>query len=423
MSPSFIRTLTSSGTEILMEPLPHVRSISVGFWVRRGSCHEAVSEEGLAHFIEHVVFKGTERYPNPQSMAEATDRLGGHLDAFTGKETACFYGKVLRKQLPQLVDLLGDLVTTPRFDPEELVRERDVILEEISQSEDQPDDWASELFYENFWKGCPVSHPILGRREQVRSYGPEETRSYFEKIYRAPNLLIVAAGDIEPEGFMKLLQPVLERLPEGNGHVNPASNSPSSFLLNVPRKDLQQTSLVFGFPACPHRHPDRVAANLLGHILGGGMSSRLFMELRERNALCYQVSSYLAHYRDTGSLQVVASCAPQRVRELMQRAIAECVRLASQGASKEELEQAKLHARTTLVFGQESTSARMFTLAHQALHMDHILSLDEQIAEIDAVDLETLNRVGKALLDPGKLGLAALGTHKNQEIRLKDLIL
>jgi predicted Zn-dependent peptidase len=422
MPTSFFRTLTPAKTEILIEPLSHVRSISVGFWVRRGSCHEASSEEGLAHFIEHTVFKGTEHYPNPQSMAEAMDRLGGHVDAFTGKESACFYGKVLRNQLPQLIDVLGDLVTRPRFDPEELVRERDVILEEISQSEDQPDDWASELFYEHFWKGCPVSHAILGRREQVKSYGPAETRRYFEKTYRAPNLLIAASGDLEPEGFMKLLQPVLERLPEGDGHAMPEPNTPSSFLLNVPRKDLQQASLVFGFPACPHQHPDRVAANLLGHILGGGMSSRLFMELRERNALCYQVNSYLAHYQDTGSLQVAASCAPQRVRELMQRAMAECARLASQGASMDELEQAKLHARTTLVFGQESTSARMFTLAHQALHMERILSLDEQIAEIDAVDLESLNRVGKKLLDPGKLGVTALGTRKSQEIRPNDLL-
>src|SRR5512145_1539611 len=175
------RTTTPAGTEILIEPLPHVRSCSVGFWVKRGSCHEGPGEEGLAHFIEHTVFKGTQRYPDPEVMAAATDRLGGNVDAFTGKETACFYGKVLRDQLPQLVDLLGELVTTPIFDQEELVRERGVILEEIAQSEDQPDDWVSELFYENFWPGSPLAHSILGRREQVQRYGAEEARTFFSR--------------------------------------------------------------------------------------------------------------------------------------------------------------------------------------------------------------------------------------------------
>jgi len=203
------RSTTPSGTEILIDPIPNVRSCSVGFWVKRGSCWERPEEEGLAHFIEHTVFKGTARYPEPQVMAEATDRLGGSLDAFTGKEVACFYGKVLAEKLPDLVDLLGELVTTPTFEEEELVRERGVILEEISQSEDQPDDWVSELFYAHFWPGNPLAHSILGRREQVASYGPDQARAFFQKTYRAPNLLIAAAGDIETGAFLELLQPIL----------------------------------------------------------------------------------------------------------------------------------------------------------------------------------------------------------------------
>ncbi len=421
MAESTFRTQTPTGTEILIEPLSHVRSCSVGFWVKRGSIHETAAEEGLAHFIEHTVFKGTERFPDPVSMSAATDALGGNVDAFTGKETACFYGKALREQLPEMVALLGDLVTTPRFDAEELVRERKVILEEISQSEDQPDDWVNELFYLNFWKGGALAHPILGRPQQVAGYGVEEARAFFRKTYRAPNLLIAAAGDIEPQAFLEMLRPVLDRLPDGAPGEDPSTDAPHPFILNTPRKDLQQASLILGFPAPNHRHPDRVAVNLLSHVLGGGMSSRLFMELRERHALCYQIGSYLSHYREGGALQISASCASDKARELVQRGAAECVRLAAQGATLEELGRAKLQARTSLVFSQESTSARMFSLAHQAIHMDAILDLDSQIQEIEAVDLDTLNRVAREVLRPEQMAVSALGTRKHGEIRQQDL--
>jgi predicted Zn-dependent peptidase len=421
MAQSFFRSHSPSGTEILIEPLAQVRSCSVGFWVRRGSIHESSAEEGLAHFIEHTVFKGTERYPDPESLSAATDALGGHVDAFTGKETACFYGKVLREQLPDLVALLGDLMTTPRFEAEELARERSVILEEIAQSEDQPDDWVSELFYSNFWKGGALAHPILGRPEQVARYGAEEARAFFRKTYRAPNLLIAAAGDIQVEPFLELLQPILDRLPNGGPGAEPAMAPTQPFILNTPRKDLQQASLILGFPAPGHCHPDRVAVNLLSHVLGGGMSSRLFMELREKHALCYQVGSYLSHYRGTGALQISASCAPDKARELVQRGASECARLAKEGATSDELERAKLQARTSLVFSQESTSARMFSLAHQAIHMEGIRDLDAQIAEIDAVDLDALNRVAREVLRPDRLGVSALGTRRQREIRKEDL--
>lgn len=415
------RALTCHGTEILVEPLPHVRSCAVGFWVRRGSRHEGPGEEGLAHFLEHTVFKGTEGFPTPDAVAEATDRLGGHVDAFTGKEVACFYGKVLADQLPDLVRLLGDLVTTPRFDAEELARERGVILEEIAQSEDAPDDWVSELFYGRFWEGSPLAHPILGRPDQVAGYGSSEARAFFEATYRPGNLVVTAAGALVPEGLMGLLEPVLARLPQGPVPPPGAPSRTRPFLLNVPRKDLQQVNLVLGFPAPGHRDEDRAAAHLLSHVLGGGAASRLFMELRERRGLCYQVGSYLSPYADTGALQITASCAAGQVRELVQRAMAECQRVRERGVEAEELERAKLQARTSLVFSQESSSSRMFNLAHQAIHQGRLQTIDEQVAEIEAVTREDLLRVARTLLDPAQAGLSALGTRKGGEIRAGDL--
>ncbi|WP_243324932.1 pitrilysin family protein [Geothrix sp. SG200] len=416
------RTVTPAGTEILVESIPHVRSCSVGFWVRRGSRHEGPAEEGLAHFLEHTVFKGTASYATPDEMAAATDRLGGHVDAFTGKEVACFYGKVLSEQLPDLVGLLGELVTSPRFDPEELARERSVILEEIAQSEDQPDDWVSELFYGGFWEGTPLAHPILGTRDQVSGYGPREARAFFDHTYRAPNLVVAAAGALEPGAFQALLAPILDRLPKGTDHAPnlPARTRP--FLLNVPRKDLQQANLVMGFPAPDHRSPDRSAANLLSQVLGGGMASRLFLELRERRGLCYQVGSYLSPYADTGALQISASCAPAQLRELVKRTMAECARIRETGVEADELERAKLQARTSLVFSQESSSSRMFSLAHQAIHQGELRSLDQQITEIDAVTREDLQRMAQTLLDPARVGVSTLGTRRGCDIRPQDLV-
>ncbi len=419
---SFFRHLTPSGTEILVEQIPHVRSCAVGFWVRRGSCHEALHEEGLAHFIEHTVFKGTERFPNPESMSAATDRLGGSVDAFTGKEVACFYGKVLADQLPDLVTLLGELVTTPIFNGEELARERDVILEEIAQSEDQPDDWVTEMFYGKFWKGGPLAHPILGEREQVASYGARESQAFFSDTYTAPNLLITAAGAISPEPFMDLLRPILDKLPKGHPAAGPQAHRISPFLLNQNRKGLQQTSLVLGFPAPSHRHPDRVAAGLLGYVLGGGMSSRLFMELRERHGLCYSIGSYLTHYSDTGALQISAGCSPKQAREVVQRALAECARISDLGVSGDELDRAKLQSRTSLVFSLESSNSRMFNLANQCLQQGEVRSTDQQLAEINQVTCEQVQRVAREWLNPSTLGLAALGTKRDCEIRAKDLV-
>ena len=392
--------------------------------MRRGSSQEGQTEEGLAHFIEHAVFKGTEKYPAPQIIAEASDCLGGSVDAFTGKECACFYGKVLKECLPGLTDLLCDLVSAPIFAPDEMERERHVILEEISQSQDHPEDFASELFYQNFWAGSPLAHPILGRPDQVRSYTPENIRDFFIKTYTPKNLLVTAAGDIDSIGLTALVETRLKNS-LGNSFKERAPmakpNRCRPFVKNVRRENLNQASLVIGFPAPWHRHADRIASALLCYILGGGMSSRLFLELREKRAICYQVGSFTTHYTDSGALQIYASCASSKARELVQRTIAECRLLAAEGPSAEELDRAKLQLRTSLVFSQENSSSRMFSLAHQAMCMDSILDIDQQLAEIDNTDIGQVFRVAREILVPGQAGVSALGVKKNGEIRAIDL--
>jgi predicted Zn-dependent peptidase len=424
MTNQLFRHTTSVGTEVLVQPIHAIRSCSVGFWVRRGSCQEDHTEEGLAHFIEHTVFKGTDKYPTAEIISEISDHLGGHIDAFTGKESACFYGKVLRERLPDLVDLLCDLVAAPKFEPDELARERNVILEEINQSEDQPDDWVSELFYQNFWQGCPLSHSILGRPDQVRHYTASNVRDFFSKTYRPKNLLIVAAGDIDCNDFISLVEPMLERRLKQDRQEDPMKVKPNlcrPFIQNVQRKSLNQTTVVMGFKAPCHRHADRIAANLLCNILGGGMSSRLFLELREKHALCYQIGSYTSHYSDSGALQIAASCASNKARELARRAMVECYRLAANGPTQAELDRAKLQLRTSLVFSQESSGSRMFSIAHQAMHMDGVLNMDQQLTEIDDVTLEHVSRVAGEILVPELAGISALGTKRGCEIRACDV--
>jgi len=424
MTNQLVRAMTPDGVEILMLPMPAMRSCSVGFWVRRGSCQEGGAEEGMAHFIEHMVFKGTEKFPSPEAIAEYSDCLGGHIDAFTGKENACFYGKVLREELSALVDLLGDLVTAPLFDPEEISREKDVVLEEINQSADQPDDYASELFYQNFWKGCPLSHPILGRPEQVRQFSPDSAKAFFDKTYRPKNLLVVAAGNVDCVEFAEIVRKRLDGRLKNVSVENEPNDSPNicnPFILNSRLRNLHQTCLAMGFPSTSHRHADRVASAILCHILGGGMSSRLFLELREKRALCYQIGSYSSHYRDSGALQIVASCAPNKARELVNRTMAECGHLAECGPSRAELDRAKLQLKTSLVFSQESTSSRMFSVAHQAMHMEKILDMDQQLAEIDSAEPEAICRVAKTILDPRLVGIVALGVKTGSNIRLSDL--
>ncbi|MCL1894197.1 MAG: insulinase family protein [Holophagaceae bacterium] len=424
MVKQFAHHWTPAGIELLVQPIPAVRSCSVGYWVRSGSCHENNDEEGLAHFIEHTVFKGTKKFPSPDLIAEVSDHLGGHIDAFTGKESACFFGKVLRERLPDLIDLLSDLVADPIFDSDELVREKKVVLEEINQSVDHPDDWVSELFYQNFWQGGSLSHSILGTSEQISQYSSDDIRNYFLKNYRPKNLLIVAAGDLNTEEFISMVESKLDgRFADDNSLCSNDTkpNQCKSFIYNAQRRNLNQASLVMGFPAPFHRHSDRIASTLLCHILGGGMSSRLFLELREKHGLCYQIGSFTSHFKDSGALQVVASCASSNAPELVKRTLAECRRLAENGPSQDELDRAKLQLRTSLVFSMESTGSRMFSLAHQAMHMDRIIDIDQQLIEIDATDLEQVCRVAGELLVPELVGISTLGTKKGYEIRPSDL--
>ncbi|HSF99643.1 MAG TPA: pitrilysin family protein, partial [Vicinamibacterales bacterium] len=301
--------------------MPHVRSVTIGVWLTRGSRHESDAESGVAHFVEHMLFKGTTSR-SAQQIAQAIDSIGGHLDAFTSKEYASYYVKVMDEHLPVAVDLLSDLVMRPALAPPDVEREQSVILEEIKMVEDAPDDLVHELFAQQFWSRHPLGRPILGTPETVASFRSAGLRDYFTRTYVASNLVVVAAGRLDHASVRALVERAFGELPTAapGRPVDPPTVTPG---LVMRRKDIEQSHVCVGTPGCPQTHADRHVAYVLNTILGGSMSSRLFQHIREERGLAYAVFSNLSAFTDAGMFTIYAGCAPDKVNEVVGLTLAE----------------------------------------------------------------------------------------------------
>ncbi len=388
-----------SGLRLLTESMPHVRSITIGVWLKRGSRHEADPESGVAHFVEHMLFKGTTSR-SAQVIAQTIDSIGGQLDAFTSKEYAGYYIKVLDEHLPLAIDLLGDIVMRPAFAPADVLREQSVILEEIKMVEDAPDDLVHEVFTQQFWSRHPLGRPILGTPETVTSFDSEGLRQYFRSTYLAPNFVIAAAGHLEHAAVRGLIDRVFLDLPAG---ATPADAAPPAVTpgLVIRQKDIEQSHLCLGAPAYPHAHADRHAMYVLNTILGGSMSSRLFQHIREERGLAYAVFSGLASYSDAGAITVYAGCATEKVSEVVDLTLAELRGLRDEPVPAEELQRAKDHLKGSLTLSLENTSSRMSQLARQEMYFGRQFSLDEILASIDAVTADDVQRVASDVFRDG----------------------
>src|SRR6187200_1898636 len=291
-----------SGLRLVTEAMPHVRSITVGVWLARGSRHESEAESGMAHFVEHMLFKGTTSR-SAREIAQEIDSIGGQLDAFTAKEYAAYYIKVLDEHLPLALELLGDMIQRPAFAPEDIGKEQSVILEEIKMVEDASDDLVHEVFAQQFWARHPLGRPILGTPETVTSFESAGLRRYFDRTYTASNLLVAAAGNFEHAAIRALVDRAFGDLPPGipAEAVAPPAVTPG---LVVRQKDIEQSHICLGTPAYPQAHVDRHAMYVLNTILGGSMSSRLFQHIREERGLAYAVWSSLMTYSDAGALTI-----------------------------------------------------------------------------------------------------------------------
>ena len=421
MSTVVVTETLPSGLRLLTESMPHVRSATVGVWLARGSRHERDAESGVAHFVEHMLFKGTTTR-SAQMIAQTIDSIGGQLDAFTSKEYAGYYIKVLDEHLPLAIELLGDIVMHPAFAPADIEREQSVILEEIKMVEDAPDDLVHEVFAQQFWARHPLGRPILGTPDTVSSFDADRLRSYFGSTYLAPHVIVAAAGHLAHAQVRDLVSRVFEGLPGGvsAGAEDPPDVTPG---LVIRQKDIEQSHLCLGAPAYPNAHADRHAMYVLNTVLGGSMSSRLFQHIREERGLAYAVFSSLATYSDAGAITVYAGCATERVSEVVDLTLAELCDLRSGPVPADELQRAKDHLKGSLTLSLENTSSRMSQLARQEMQFGRQFTLDEILAAIDAVSAEDVQRVAADVFRDGAsvatvVGPGAQGQLTPEQLRI-----
>ena len=404
---------------LVTESMPHVRSVTVGVWLTRGSRHEPDAESGVAHFVEHMLFKGTTSR-SAQVIAQTIDSIGGQLDAFTAKEYASYYIKVLDDHLPLAIDLLSDLVMHPAFAPSDVDREQSVILEEIKMVEDAPDDLVHEVFAQQFWSRHPLGRPILGTPDTVGSFDAARLRHYFDRTYLAPHLVIAAAGHLEHASLKALVERAFADLPAG---TTAAGDEPPAVTpgLVVRQKDIEQSHLCLGAPAYPQAHTDRHALYVLNTILGGSMSSRLFQHIREDRGLAYAVYSNLTSYSDAGVITVYAGCAVEKVSEVIDLTLAELRGLREDPVADDELQRAKDHLKGSLMLSLENTSSRMSQLARQQIYFGRHFSLDELLSAIDAVSSDDVQRVASDLFRDGASVATVVGPKLDDALNMERL--
>ena len=414
-------TTLSNGMKVITEVMPHVRSVSVGVWIGTGSRRETPEQNGISHFIEHMLFKGTKNR-SAQDIAKSVDSIGGNLDAFTAKEMVCYNTKVLDEHLPIAMDVLSDLVLNPLFREEDIAKEKGVILEEIKMDADSPDYLVHEIFTANFWKDHPLGRPILGTRETVKSFTREMIADYYRTVYTPENLLITAAGNLTHTRLVQLATERFDAVQKG-GPV-PAEAKPQTFarvaLKN--KKELEQVHVCLGVPSYPIPHEDRFTCYVLNTVLGGGMSSRLFQNIRERQGLAYSVFSELNPYTDTGCLAVYAGTSLESAKLVVECVMKEFSELKAHTVPADELRRAKDHLKGSLMLGLESTSSRMSNLARQEMHFQRFFSLDELLASIEKVDEAAVQRVAETFFDPKLVGLTILGNLDGFKIGREDLV-
>ncbi len=402
------RQKLSNGLTVITEQMQHIRSASIGIWLQTGSRDEDQEWNGISHFIEHMVFKGT-KHRTAEEIARQVDSIGGNMDAFTAKECICFNVKVLDEHVPTALDILSDLVLNPVFDATDIARERGVIMEEIKMDEDNPDYLVHEIFTQNFWKGHPLGRPILGTKETVKRFERDSVLDAYAHRFAPGNIIVSAAGNLNHDQFVELVKAKFEHMkPMSNGFHSQEPKTFSRIILRN-KKALEQVQLCIGVPAHPIAHEKRHAGYILSTVLGGGMSSRLFQNIRERQGLAYSIYSDLNPYRDTGCLAVYAGTSLTSAAKVVQSVVQEFRKLKSDPVPEEELRRAKAQLKGSLMLSLESSTSRMSNLARQEMYFDRFYDLDELIERIEAVTVEDLANLANEFFRPESVAVTALG--------------
>jgi predicted Zn-dependent peptidase len=398
-------TRLPSGLTVVTDAMPHLETASLGIWVGAGSRDEETDEHGISHLLEHMAFKGTSRR-SAREIVEEIEAVGGDLNAATSVETTAYYARVLRNDVPLAIDVLSDILTDPTFDPDELAREQNVIVQEIGACEDTPDDMVFEYLQEIAFPGQSVGRSILGTPATVRAFSPGKLRTYLARNYRGPDMVVATTGAVDHE---TVVAEVERRLGGFNGSAAPAPQ-PARFDggARIESRDLEQVHIALALEGVPQGDPSLHSLQIYTSILGGGMSSRLFQEVREERGLCYAIYSFHAPYLDTGMFGVYAGTDAADVRELMQVMVDE-IATTAETLSEVEVARAKAQMKTGLLMALESSGARAEQLARQMLIYGRPMPLEEIVAKVDAVTVESARAAGRALMRRSRPALSVLG--------------
>ncbi len=409
------KTVLPNGLRVLTSTLPHAYSVALSVYVGAGSRYETEPESGVSHFVEHMCFKGTAKRPTAQLISEEIDRVGGVMNAETDREVTVYYAKVARAHLGLALDVLVDLVRAPIFDPEEIEKERKVVLEELASVADSPGQQADLLLDQLLWPEQPLGWDVAGSKDSVESFTRDMTLSYMARQYVPSNTVIAIAGNVDHEEVAEAVDAAFrDSGPGSSGAWFPAQNGQEAPRCQVFFKRTEQTHISMALRGLPRNHPDHYAIDLLSSLFGGGMSSRLFMELRERRGLCYDVNSYATHFHDAGSFGLYAAVDPSKGRVAVAALIEQLAKLRD-GVTEEELQRAKELAKGRMLLRLEDTRAVSGWLGGQELLTNTVLSPQEVIERIDSVSTGAVTRVIGNLIERRHLNLAVVGPHRSDK--------
>ncbi|HVN07884.1 MAG TPA: pitrilysin family protein [Patescibacteria group bacterium] len=416
------REVLTNGLVLITEAMPQVRSVAVGIWARSGSRSEPPELAGIAHFIEHMLFKGTERR-SAEDIAREIERVGGYLDAFTAKEMICLNTKVLDEHVPTAFAIMADMVLRSRCAEEDVIKEKNVILEELKMEQDNPEYLVHEIFSQKFWGKHALGRPILGTRRSVSGFNAAKALACYRDLFSLDNLLITAAGSLHHSEIRDMVISEFGALQAGRSRLRApeAPPRPCAHITTHTKKGLEQVQICIGVPSRPAASESRYALSVFNYVLGGGMSSRLFQNIREQQGLAYTIVSDLNPYRDAGMLCVYAGTARENAGKVIRCVIEEFRNIKAEPITEEELRRAKDHLIGSLVLSLESSTARMSNLARQELFFGRHYSTEDLTRSIEAVTREEIQQLARELLQPEKIAAAVLGNLNGFRLRRSAL--
>ena len=407
----YVKRVLPNGVRLITERINNMRTVSFGIWVGNGSRYEPAELGGVSHFIEHMIFKGTEKR-SARHNAIAIDALGGQANAFTDKECTCYYMKVLDSRLKNAVALLADMFLHSRFAQEDLELERGVVLEEIDMYEDSPEDVAVDKLFESCYDGCSLGRPILGTEETLDPMTSETLHKYMREYYRPEDTVVAISGHFTDEDLDYIAELFMEMQGTGRNVITPATYKPSLVLRG---KEIEQNHLCLSFPGVSLVSEDRFAMNLLSSILGGGMSSRLFQSVREQNGLCYSIYTFTTPHQDTGLMSIYTGLGEETERRALERILQELHQFCEDGPAKDEISRTREQAKTTLLMGLENTGNRMMTIGRSELIRGEVSKIEDVLAGYDSVTRDDILELARRIFDPAQASLAVVGNPGSED--------